>query len=73
MTTPEWTAHPHCPAHLRGKVEAHVRAFPPSFLVSPVNNKVFDNVKLCRSRLQGFAFAEGFCKGRSRKRIKTRQ
>ena len=55
-----WTAHPNCPAHLRGEVEARVRAFPPSFLEEPVDGEVFDNVELCRERLQGFAFSQGF-------------
>ncbi|ERF69261.1 hypothetical protein EPUS_03965 [Endocarpon pusillum Z07020] len=60
MATAPWTAHPHCPAHLRGEVEARVRAFPPAFLNEPSNGEVFDNVELCRERLQGFAFAQGF-------------
>ena len=59
MATP-WTAHPHCPAHLRGEVEARVRAFPSSFLEEPANGEIFDNVELCRERLQGFAFSQGF-------------
>lgn len=59
MTT-QWSAHPQCPTHLRGEVEAHVRAFPASFLKEPIAGEVFDNVDLCRERLQGFAFAQGF-------------
>jgi hypothetical protein len=60
METPSWTAHPNCPAHLRGEVEAKVRGFPPSYLVPPINGKVFDNVELCQEHLQGFAFVQGF-------------
>ncbi|KAF7508230.1 hypothetical protein GJ744_009527 [Endocarpon pusillum] len=58
--TAPWTAHPHCPAHLRGEVESRVRAFPPSYLVEPTNGEVFDNVDLCQERLQAYAFAQGF-------------
>jgi hypothetical protein len=60
MATVSWTAHPDCPAHLRGEVEARVRAFPPAFLKEPVSGEVFDNLELCRERLQGFAFTDGF-------------
>jgi len=60
MATAPWTAHPHCPAHLRGEVEAHVRALPSAFLNEPLSGEVFDNVELCKERLQGFAFAQGF-------------
>lgn len=60
MATTPWTAHPHCPPHIRGEVEAHVRAFPPSYLVEPTNGEVFDNVDLCQERLQAYAFAQGF-------------
>jgi hypothetical protein len=59
MATVPWTAHPHCPAHLRGEVEARVQDFPPA-LKEPVSGEVFDNLELCRERLQGFAFTEGF-------------
>ena len=55
-----WTAHANCPAHIRGEVEARVRAFPPSFLEEPADGEVFNNVELCRERLQGFAFSRGF-------------
>jgi hypothetical protein len=60
MATVPWTAHPHCPTHLRREVEARVRAFPLTFLKEPVSGEVFDNIELCRERLQGFAFTEGF-------------
>jgi hypothetical protein len=60
METSAWTAHLHCPAHVRGDVEARVRAFPPSFLEEPIDGEVFDNFELCRERLQGFAFSQGF-------------
>ena len=56
----EWTAHANCPAHFRAEIEARVRAFPPSFIEEPVDGEVFDNVELCRERLQGFAFSQGF-------------
>jgi len=56
----EWTAHANCPAHFRAEIEARVRAFPPSFIEEPVDGEVFDNVELCRERLQGFAFFQGF-------------
>jgi hypothetical protein len=54
-----------CPSPLpcpppRGEVEARVWAFPPEFLKEPVSGEVFDNLELCRERLQGFAFTEGF-------------
>lgn len=55
-----WTAHPNCPAHFREEVEARVRAFPPCFIEQPADGEVFDNVDLCRERLQGFAFSRGF-------------
>ena len=51
MATVPWTAHPHCPTHLRGEVKARVRAFPPAFLNEPLNEEVFDNVELYRERL----------------------
>jgi hypothetical protein len=60
LSAPVWTAHPHCPAHLRDEVEARVRAFPPTFLKEPADDEVFDNVELYYKRLQGFAFAQGF-------------
>jgi hypothetical protein len=55
-----WIAHPNCPAHIRGEVEARVRAFSPSFLKEPTDGEVFDNIELCRERLQSFAFSQGF-------------
>jgi hypothetical protein len=60
MEPPLWTAYAHCPAHLRGEVEARARGLPLSYLVAPANGEVFDNIELCQERLQGFAFAEGF-------------
>jgi hypothetical protein len=59
LATVPWTAHPHCPAHLRGEVEARLRAFPSAFLKEPVSGEVFDNVEFCQERLQSFAFIEG--------------
>jgi hypothetical protein len=55
-----WTAHPNCPAYIRRDIEARMRAFPPSFFEEPANGEVFDNVELCRERLQGFAFTQDF-------------
>ncbi|KAF7502294.1 hypothetical protein GJ744_006162 [Endocarpon pusillum] len=55
-----WSADPRCPAHLRAEVEARALSFPPAFLNEPANGEVFENVDLCRERLQGFAFTQGF-------------
>jgi hypothetical protein len=60
MAAALWTVHPHCPAHLRGEIEARVRSFLPAFLKQPANGEVFENVDLCQDRLQGFAFSAGF-------------
>lgn len=60
MASALWTAHPHCPAHLRDEVKARVRALPSAFLEEPTNSEVFDNVELYQERLQGFALSQGF-------------
>lgn len=56
----EWTAHVDCPADVRADLEARVRSLPASYLEEPLDNEVFENVELCRERLQGWALSQGF-------------
>ena len=60
MAPSVWNAHPKCPAHLRGLVEAYVTALPPAYLQDLEDGEVFDNVDLFQKRLQGYAFTQGF-------------
>jgi hypothetical protein len=59
-TMAQWTAHPDCPAHVKAGLEARVRSLPPSYLLAPITGEVFENVQLCRERLQGWALSQGF-------------
>ena len=55
-----WSAHPECPEHVKADLEARVRSFPPSYLLAPIAGEVFDNLELCKERLQGWALSQGF-------------
>jgi hypothetical protein len=63
---------PHLPQWLNGLLirialrtskiglEARVRSLPPSYLTIPVAGEVYEDVQLCRERLQGWALSQGF-------------
>ena len=46
--------------HVKADLEARVRSFPPSYLLAPIAGEIFDNVELCKERLQGWALSQGF-------------
>jgi hypothetical protein len=60
MAAQLWNAHPECPEHIKADLEAHAQSFPPSYLLAPVAGEVFDNLELCRERLQGWTLLQGF-------------
>jgi len=75
MAAQLWNAHPECPEHIKADLEARVRSFPPSYLLAPIAGEVFDNLELCKERLQGWALSQGFAIVRtsgSEKRAKQR-
>lgn len=60
MAAPLWTAHPECSEHVKSDLEARIRSFPPSFLLTPVAGEVFDNPNLCKERLQSWTLSQSF-------------
>jgi hypothetical protein len=60
MAAQLWNAHPACPEHVKADLEARVRSFPSYYLLAPIAGEVFDNVELCKERLQGWALSQGF-------------
>jgi len=58
--TPVWRAKPRCPKHLVAMLERAMNALPPAWLLQPATGEVFDSIKHCNRRLQGYALAEGF-------------
>jgi hypothetical protein len=60
MATQLWSAHPACPEHIKADLEARIRSFPSSYLLAPITGEVFNNVELCKERLQGWVLSQGF-------------
>jgi hypothetical protein len=73
MAAQLWNAHPECPEHIKADLEARVWSFPPFYLLALVAGEIFDNLELCKERLQGWALSQGFAIIRtsgSEKRVK---
>ena len=71
MVTLLWTVHPDCPEHIKTELEARVRSFPPSFLLAPIPEEVFDNSDVCQERLQDWTLSQGFVIVRKSDNVKT--
>ena len=57
---PTFVAHQLCPPHLRQLIKDTVKSFDDEWLLPSAEGELFDSKKACLTRLQAFAFSQGF-------------